>query len=127
MNRQQIRQAARKKALEGQESRRRDRAAQEKRLEALAVDVLVAVAERDEAIQDAEQRAGVAVLSMQGEGLSASEVAQWCGEAVSAREVRRLAHGVANDSDAAQDEMGSSVTQAPVGGQHAAGREQRAG
>ncbi len=68
MNRQQIRQAARKKALEGQEIRRRDRAAKDKRLEALVVDVLVAVAERNEAILEAEQRAGVAVLSMQGRG-----------------------------------------------------------
>ncbi len=68
MNRQQIRQAARKKALEGQESRRRERTAQDKRLEGLTVDVLVAVTERDEAIREAEQRAGVAVRSMQGEG-----------------------------------------------------------
>ena len=70
MNRQQIRQAARRKALEGQEERRRERAAKDKRLEGLAVEVLVAVAERDEAIREAEQRAGAAVRSMQAEGLS---------------------------------------------------------
>lgn len=98
MNRQQIRQAARRKAIEGQESRRRERAGQDKRLEGLVVDVLVAVAERDEAIREAEQRAGVAVLSMQGEGLSASQVAQWCGEGVSPREVRRLAQGATDDT-----------------------------
>lgn len=93
MTRQQIKQSARKAALQSQERRRRDRAAQDKLLEGLAVEVLVAFAQRDEAIREAEQRAGVAVLSMQGEGLSASEVAQWCGENVSAREVRRLAQG----------------------------------
>ena len=92
MNRQQIRQAARKKALESQEGRRRERAAQDKRLEGLAVDVLVAVAERAEAIAEAEHRAGVAVRLMLEEGISASIVAQWCGDTVSAREVRRLAH-----------------------------------
>ncbi|MGB7450083.1 MAG: hypothetical protein WA892_13300 [Ornithinimicrobium sp.] len=67
------------------------------------MDVLVALGERDEAIREAEQRAGVAVLSMRGEGLSASQVAQWCGEEVSAREVRRLVQGVQGDSKASQD------------------------
>ena len=110
MNRQQIRQAARKQALEGQEGRRRERAAQDKRLEALAVDVLVAVAERDAAIREAEQRAGVAVRSMQGEGLSASVVAQWCGDTVSPHEVRRLAHliNVEDEAQAENEPMGVS-------------------
>lgn len=121
MNRQQIRQAARKNALEGQESRRRDRAAKDKRLEALAVDVVVAVAERDEAILEAEQRAGVAVLSMQGEGLSATEVAQWCGDAVGVREIRRFAHGVGDSGD----ELDASESQGNNPG--AAIQEQRAG
>lgn len=124
MNRQQIRQAARRKALEGQEQRRRCRAAQDKQLESLVVDVLIALAERDQAIREAEQRAGGAVLSMHGEGLSASQIAQWCGEAVSAREVRRLAQGATHDSEGVQDAE-PGVAQVPLGG-HGARSHQRA-
>lgn len=123
MNRQQIRQAARKKALEGQENRRRERAIQDKRLEGLAVDVLVAMAERDEAVYEAEQQAGIAVRSMQGEGLSASQVAQWCGEGMSVREVRRLAQGVTDDSQASESETGHT----PSDAQSVRGQKQRAG
>lgn len=104
MNRQQIRQAARKQALEGQEVRRRERAAQDKRLEGLAIDVLVAVAERDAAIQEAEHKAGAAVRSMLEAGISVSAVAQCCGGTVSAREVRRLARTV----DDAKNPQGES-------------------
>lgn len=82
MGRQQIKQAARKAALEGQERRRRERAAQDKLLGGWAVEVLVAVAERDEAVREAEARAGVAVRSMLEEGLSAVDVAQCCGARV---------------------------------------------
>lgn len=95
VNRQQIRQAARKQALEGQEERRRERAEKDKRLEGLVVEVLVALAERDEAVLQAERRGGDAVVAMQAEGLSAVEVARWCGDGVSVRGVRRLAQGVA--------------------------------
>ena len=109
MNRQQIRQAARRKALQGQEGRRRERAEQDKRLETLAVDVLVAVTERDEAIRAAEQRAGVAVRSMLGEGQSASEVAQWCGDSITAREVRRLTRIVVDGSQTGNNHSSTST------------------
>ena len=77
MNRQQIRQAARTQALEGQEGRRPERAAQGKRLEGLAVDVLVAVTERDEAIREAERRAGGELLKMQGRGSRPQRSRKW--------------------------------------------------
>ncbi|MGB3186620.1 MAG: hypothetical protein WBG36_06855 [Ornithinimicrobium sp.] len=123
MKRQQIRQAARRKALEGQEERRRERAAKDRRLEVLAVDVLISVAERDQAIREAEQRAGAAVRSMQAEGLSATEVAQWCGDSVSAREVRRLSQGVAVDSGTAPDTTEPGVAHVPDDRQGARGQE----
>lgn len=123
MNRQQIKQAARRKVLEAQEERRRERAAQDKRLEGLAVDVLVALAERDEAIREAEQRAGVAVLSMQQERLSASQVAQWCGARVRCAVLRNVPRTTVNRLSAA----GSGPSQTPDDEQSAAGQEQRVG
>jgi hypothetical protein len=128
MGRQQIKQAARKTALQGQERRRRERAAQDKRLEGLAVDVLVAVAERDEAVREAEQRAGVAVRSMQGQGLSAVDVAQCCGARVGVREVRRLAQVTAQE---AGDGPGGETATASEAGREVArdgtGQERQAG
>lgn len=126
VNRQQIRQAARKKAMEGQEGRRRERAAQDKRLEGLAVDVLAAVAERDEAIREAEHRAGVAVRSMLEGGVSASMVAEWCGDTMNPREVRRLARGVETRSETVESETGPGVAPAVDAGESATGQEHRA-
>lgn len=116
MTRQQIKQSARKTALEGQERRRRERAAQDKLLEGLAVDVLVAVAERDEAIQETEARAGAAVRSMLGQGLSAANVAQCCGARVGVREVRRLAQVTGQD---AGEGSGGQTATASEGGRQA--------
>jgi hypothetical protein len=57
----------------------------------LAVEVLTALGERDQAIRDAEQRAGGALLAMtDGEGLSVREAVEWCGSSVTVREVTRL-------------------------------------
>lgn len=109
MGRQQIKQAARRAALEGQERRRRERAAQDKRLEGLAVDVLVAVAERDQAVQETEERAGVAVRSMLAEGLSAAQVSQSCGDAVRPSEVRRLAQVVRETTGAKARDVPAAV------------------
>ena len=58
MSQQSVRQAARRSALDAQAVRRKERADRERRLEALAVEVLTALGERDQAIRDAEQRAG---------------------------------------------------------------------
>ena len=66
MGQQSVRQAARRSALETQLARRRARAERERRLEGLAVDVLVAVGERDAAIQASERRAGQALLVNDG-------------------------------------------------------------
>lgn len=91
MSQQSVRQAARRAALEVQSVRRRQRAEREKRLEAMAVRVLVAVRERDAAVADAERRAGAALREMTAsEGLTVREAAQWCGEQISSREATRL-------------------------------------
>jgi len=91
MGQQSIRQAARRAALDAQSKRRRGRAAREKRLEDLAVRVLVAVRERDAAVAEAERRAGEALREMtEDEGLSVREAVEWCGDEITTREATRL-------------------------------------
>ncbi len=91
MGQQSIRQEARRAALDVQSKRRRERAEREKRLEALAVRVLVAVRERDASVADAERRAGQALREMtEDEGLSVREAVEWCGDEITTREATRL-------------------------------------
>jgi len=91
MGQQSIRQAARRAALDAQSKRRREGAEREKRLEGLAVRVLVAVREREAAVADADRRAGTALRDMTvGEGLSVREAVKWCGDEITTREATRL-------------------------------------
>jgi hypothetical protein len=91
MNQQSVRQAARRAALDAQAVLRKERADRERRLEGLAVAVLTAIGERDRAVWDAERRAGEALRTMTGdEGPSVRGAAEWCGKAVTMREVTRL-------------------------------------
>jgi hypothetical protein len=91
MTQQSVRQAARRSALDAQALLRKERADRERRLERLAVEVLTALGERDQAIRDAEQRAGGALLAMtDGEDLSVREAVEWCCSSVTVREVTRL-------------------------------------
>jgi hypothetical protein len=97
MGQQSIRQQARRAALDAQSKRRRERAEREKRLEDLAVRVLVAMRQRDAAVADAERRAGQALREMtEDEGLSVR-----CGEEITTRaatRMRRLAEEGPGDS-----------------------------
>lgn len=91
MGHQSIRQEARRAALDAQSKRRRERAEREKRLEDLAVQVLVAIRERDAAVVEADRRAGKALREMtEDEGLSAREAVEWCGGEITLREATRL-------------------------------------
>ena len=91
MGHQSIRQEARRAALDAQSKRRRERAEREKRLEYLAVRVLVAIRERDVAVVEADRRAGKALREMtEDEGLSVREAVQWCGDEITTREATRL-------------------------------------
>jgi len=93
MGQQSIRQEARRTALDMQSKRRRERAEREKRLEDLAVRVLVAIAERGAAVADADRRAGNALREMtEDEGLSVREAVEWCGGEITTREATRLRH-----------------------------------
>ena len=91
MSQQSVRQAARRSTLEAQLARRRVRAERERRLEGLTMDVLVAVSERDAAIQAAECRAGQALrVMMDREGLSLREVVECCVGEITLREATRM-------------------------------------
>jgi hypothetical protein len=104
MSQQSVRQAARRAALDAQAVRRKDRAERERRLEVLAVEVMTAIGERDRAVWDAERRAGEALRTMTGdEGLSVRAAADWCGNAITSREVTRLRR-LAPDTPAAPAE-----------------------
>jgi hypothetical protein len=89
VSQQSVRQAARRSALGAQAVLRKERADLERRLEALAVEVLTALGERDALVRDAERRAGQALRTMTDEeGLSLREAVEWCG--VTVREITRL-------------------------------------
>ena len=91
MGQQSIRQEARRAALDVQSKRRRARAEREKRLEYLAVRVLVAIRERDAAVVEADRRAGKSLREMtEDEGLSVREAIEWCGDEITSREATRL-------------------------------------
>ncbi|XAS74848.1 hypothetical protein V3G39_09185 [Dermatophilaceae bacterium Sec6.4] len=91
MSKQTIKQQARRAALDAQSVRRVERSERERRLNRLAVKVLVAIRERALAVSDADRRAGEALTEMvEAEGLTARDASQWCGGEVSAREVARL-------------------------------------
>ena len=74
-----MRQVARRRVQEALAVKQKEREAQERRLQASAVAVLTALAERDAAVTVAEQAAAISIASMVAEGLSLSEVAEWCG------------------------------------------------
>jgi hypothetical protein len=70
----------------------------------VALDVLVAVSERDAAIQAAERRAGPALRVMTDrDGLSLRDAVEWCGGELTLQEatrMRRLVNGPqTSDSD----------------------------
>jgi hypothetical protein len=82
---------SRRSALDAQAVLRKVRADRERRNEDLAVEVLIAVGERDGAVQDAVLRAGEALRAMTvDEGRSIREAADWCGGGVTVRDVSRL-------------------------------------
>ena len=87
MSQQSARQAARRAAREVTARRRAERAAREQRIEHLAVAVLTALQEREEA----EGRIGEALLEMtDAQGLRLVEAIEYCDGQISAREATRL-------------------------------------
>jgi len=90
MIRQGYKQDARRRVTEALSAQRKERLEQERRLADLAVDILTAIAERDEAVHAAEQQASDAVRSLLAEHLSIAEISDLCGGQIDAKEVGRL-------------------------------------
>ena len=116
MGQQSIRQVARRAALEAQSTTRRERAEKDKRLQALAVQVLVAVGERDQAVTDAERRAGQALRQMtQDEGLTVREAVHRCGDQISVREATRLRRLPTDDQVREAGPIDNNAANVPAG------------
>lgn len=90
MVRQGFKQDARRRVTEALSAQRKERLKRERRLADLAVDILSAIAERNEAVHSAEQVAADAVRALLAEHLSVAEIADLCGGQVGANELTRL-------------------------------------
>jgi hypothetical protein len=87
MAQQSVKQAARRAAREVTARRRQERATREQRIEDLAVAVLTALGER----QEAERRVGEALVELTDvQGLRLGEAVEYCHDQVSLREATRL-------------------------------------
>ncbi|WP_082748090.1 hypothetical protein [Nocardioides jensenii] len=105
MSQQTMRQKARRDARTVTSKRRAVLLERAKRLEDLALQVMLAIGERDAAVTAAEQRAGNALREMTAiEGVTLREAAEWCGDQIGLREatrLRRLADQAQSDECAA--------------------------
>lgn len=89
--RQTVRHAARRAAQDAHAKLRAERQERDKRLAGIAMDVLVALGERDAAVAKYEQRAGAALRQLlDDENLTVAEVRQWCGPGLTRQEIARL-------------------------------------
>lgn len=90
MVRQGFKQDARRRVTEALSAQRKERLEQERRLAGLAVEILAAIAERDEAIQSAEQRAADAVRGLLAEHRTIAGIVDLCGGQIDVKELTRL-------------------------------------
>ena len=84
---QSIRRAARQAAIAAQTKRRAQAAERDKRLDAAALTLIVALRERDAL----ERQAGAAIKAMLAEGLTLTDVVTWTDGETTVKEVTRLA------------------------------------
>jgi hypothetical protein len=107
----EIRQQARRSAVERVARLRQQRADRVKKQEVLSAEVMTALAERDALIVDAEQRAGMALKALVSSGLSLAEATSWCElDGKDAARLLRLAPKTTTTSGGSE---GSSAAQAP--------------
>ena len=84
---QSIRRAARQAAIAAQAKRRAQAAERDKRLDAAALTLIVALRERDAL----ERQSGTAIQSMLAEGLTLADVVTWTDGETTLKEATRLA------------------------------------
>lgn len=85
-SKQTVRQAARKAAYQMQQRRREEEQKRERRLTSIAVNLMIALRERD----DAETRARDAIRAMEADGLTITAVVRWSNGELDAKEAARL-------------------------------------
>jgi len=102
----EIRQKARRAAQDALAEQRRQRLDLERRRDALASRVMVALAERDALALDAEQRAGRAFNELVATGLSVGEATSWCA-GLGTKEAHRLSKLATAVMDAAGSGAGT--------------------
>lgn len=90
MVRQGFKQDARRRVTEALSAQRKERLEQERRLADLAVQILTAIAERDQAVQTADEVAADAVRALLAQHLSITEIADLCGGQIDIKELNRL-------------------------------------
>lgn len=90
MVRQGFKQDARRRVTEALSAQRKERLEQERRLADLAVQILAAIAERDQAVQTADQQAADAVRALLAQHLNITEIADLCGGQIDTKELTRL-------------------------------------
>lgn len=90
MVRQGFKQDARRRVTEALSAQRKERLEQERRLADLAVQILTLIAERDQAVQTAEQQAADAVRALLAEHLGIAEIADLCCGQLDIKELTRL-------------------------------------
>lgn len=82
--------AARQRALASQKAWREAEAERTKRRQAWAVDVAVALGERDETIARCERAAGAALAKLVEDGLSLEDAIVWAGGVLTVKDARAL-------------------------------------
>ena len=92
---QSVRRQARQAAIAAQARRRAKTAERDRRLDTAAINLMVALRERD----ILERRAGVAIRAMLAEGLTLADVVTWTDGETSIKEVTRLADITAEEED----------------------------
>ena len=107
MGERSVRQAARRAALDAQAGQRRERLERDRRIDALAVEVRVALGERDAA----ERRAGELLqIMVDREQLSLRQAVGWLGDPITVRTAARLVELAHSDHPLARaDENGSGA------------------
>ena len=104
--------AARRNVMDAHSQRRRLRQEREDRLAALAVQVNVALATGQAAMQKAERTAGQALDKMLEMGASIAEVVEWCAGDLTAKDIARLRQATAAQQKADAD--GAPTTAPPA-------------
>ena len=109
MSRQTGRTAARRAAMDAMAQRQSQRLEREKRIDKVALEVVLALAERDAAVEETEARAGRGLgRLLEEEGLALREAVERCGDPLTEKEAQRLRRQ-------AQERPEADHTAAPAG------------